>query len=301
MPEGNDDLLRNLSPLVEGAKSLTSWVDKLVARWTPINMEVIRKDPFRMVGRAVIVRQASAIRSTVVLAENGLGHAALPMVRPACDELIWLSYLCSLEEAQRTALLLLLHDNEGARTVMAQQQHLGSRTMRGIGFPKAFVRSMETARKVTEDLLVALGKTLAWPESGSVPPGAAWLASQVSLSKLHAFLYSATSKGVHFSVMECFRSGYNDGTPDGPITVGAPIYTAYRSAFTLMWQCELLIRTLAAVSSTMPEFGGDDLDDGDGYIDAVERVAKYGKVPIVMPSEFNLPDRDHVSSDGGDC
>jgi hypothetical protein len=109
------------------------------------------------------------------------------------------------------------------------------------------------------------------------------------MSDLHGFLYSASSKGVHFSVTEHRRSAYFSPGSGATVTLAAPSYVAYRSGFVLYWLCYLLVRTLAAVGPTLP--GSSDAssdDDDDGLLSIAKRVAAYGKVPIVMPFELNL-------------
>lgn len=64
-----------------------------------------------------------------MLAKADMGHTALPVVRPACDELIWVKYLCSLDEDKCGARLHILNAVESAGLINAQQQYVGTRTM----------------------------------------------------------------------------------------------------------------------------------------------------------------------------
>ena len=104
---------------------------------------------------------------------------------------------------------------------------------------------------------------------------------------MYRFLYAASCKGVHFSTTEHLRSGYSDSMGEGEITIGAPAYVAYRSGFVLSWRCDLLVRTLAEIVTALPEFKVD-VPDEDDFLPIVKRVAAYGRMPIVMPFEYNL-------------
>jgi hypothetical protein len=59
-----------------------------------------------LVARFVLETQCSALQSAVVLANESLGHLALPFVRPAFEERTWMAYLSSLERPTRERLEL---------------------------------------------------------------------------------------------------------------------------------------------------------------------------------------------------
>lgn len=283
-----------MTALVDAAQDLVAWMERLLAAFPPLKVSRVPVEPFALIGRSVLVRQSAALKGALLLAEAGMGQMGLPMVRPACDELIWVKYLCSLEEDERGALLHVINAVESARTVNAQQQHLGNRTMQKIGFPKGFVKTLTRQRVASEAGLKKTGVALGWPQDlHHLPPGAGWLAGQVGLSDLYAFLYSASSKGVHFSVTEHMRSGYFSGEPDAEVHLDAPTYVAYRSGFVVYWLCYLLVKTAAAVAEVLPEFreaqeGQEEEEENDDFLPIIKRVTQYGKVPIVMPFEFNL-------------
>jgi hypothetical protein len=181
--------------------------------------------------------QTTVREFAVTLVDAGVGHACLPMVRPACGELIWVKYLGTLPPGERGALLHSLNSVEGSKLIGAQAAHLGAETMTAVGCPPPFVDALTRRLTEGERLLADAGKTLGWPKS---PPSGWWLAKGVGLADMYRFLYAATCKGLHFSVTEHLRSGYNDSTLEGAITFAAPAYVAYRSGFTVYWRCDLL-------------------------------------------------------------
>ncbi len=278
-------MVRDFPALLDAARDMAAWAERTLGDLKPVTLRRLVRDPFAMIGRSVIVRQTTSLRAAVTLVEAGIGHAGLPMVRPACDELIWVKYLATLSPGERRALLHILNSVEGAELIDAQAAHLGPETMTAVGFPPQYVGAVKRQLTEGERLLADAGKTLGWPKS---PPSAWWLAKQVGLADLYRFLYAATCKGVHFSATEHLRSGYNDSTPDGPITFAAPAYVAYRSGFIVYWLCDLLVHTLAEVVKVIPDFNDATGREEDDFLPVIKRVATYGKVPIVMPFEYNL-------------
>ncbi len=274
---------RDLAALLEAARDMAAWVERTLGELKPVTLRRLVRDPFAMIGRSVVVRQTTSLRAAVMLVDAGIGHAGLPMVRPACDELIWVKYLATLSPGERGAVLLILASVEGAELIGAQAAHLGPEAMSAVGFPPQYVDAVKQQFAEGEGLLADAGRTLRWPKS---PPSAWWLAKEVGLTDLYRFLYAATCKGVHFSVTEHLRSGYNDRTPDGPIAIAAPAYVAYRSGFIIYWLCDLLVHTLTEVLNVTPDL--NDAPQDDNFLPIIKRVAAYGKMPIVMPFEYNL-------------
>lgn len=280
------EVVRDFPALLDAARDMACWVEGTLGYLKPVTLRRLVRDPFVMIGRSVTVRQATSLRAALTLVDAGIGHAALPMVRPACDELIWVKYLATLSAGERGALLHILNSVEGSELIGAQAEHLGPETMTAVGFPPHYVEAVKRQLTEGERLLTDAGKTLGWPKS---PPAVWWLAKQVGLADMYRFLYTATCKGVHFSVTEHLRSGYNDSTPDGPITLAAPAYVAYRSGFIVYWLCDLLVHTLAEVVTVIPDFKDATGPEEDDFLSIIKRVAAYGKMPIVMPFEYNLP------------
>jgi hypothetical protein len=234
-------------------------------------------------------RQISALRGAALLTDNGLGHLTLPLARTACEERIWIEYVFSLAPEPRDMLISLMVRLEGSRIVGAQQQYFGAKLMKRLGFPKPFVTGQAKSRTDAEHRLGTLGKLLDWDAQPGQLPSIGWLASKTGLSQLYEFVYAATSKGVHFSPSEHFRSGWTGAGPDDPVTFLAHPYTEYRGEFGLYWLSVLFIETLA----TLIEHGtlGDTIP-GEAAADEFGAVASairsFGPVPIALAAEFNL-------------
>lgn len=260
-------------------------------------MSDLADDLSGLAARFVLDRQTQALRSAVVLAGHSLGHLALPFVRPACEERIWTAYLYPLQRELRDQVLAQMSMLEATKTVTAQQQFLGLKKMKRLGFPRTFVNEQEKVRKAAEAELARLGQTLGWPPDASPLPSLGWIASQANLDRLYSFLYSASSKGVHFSPYEVLRSGWSeDQGPDAAVTIMAEPYIQYRTDFTLHWLSLLLVDTVMVLAEHGP-LAGIELDDGaeKAFLSAAKKVGSAGRLPIALAAEFNLTGNDHRS------
>jgi hypothetical protein len=282
---------QDLEQLVAGATKLETAIrTHFIPDLPDLKVSELAQNVSQLVAHFILERQTEALRAAVTLARQSLGHLALPMVRPACEERIWAAYLYALDEAPRTRLLLLMSALESSGAVSAQQQFLGTKTMRRLGFPKSFVRELSMTRKSHEAELAVVGQGLGWPEDTRGVPSVGWVASQTKLDSLYSFLYSATSKGVHFSPSEAARSGWSSSLEsDSPVILMAEPYRLYRTAFSLHWLCTLLIETAIVVASHGP-LGESELEDeaSRDVLEAAELIGSAGRVPIVLASEFNL-------------
>jgi len=280
-----------IEEIVVGADSLAAGIRKyFIAKLADVAMSQFHGDLSGHVARFVLERQTEALRSAVVLARGSSGHLALPFVRLACEERIWVSYLFSLEREPRDQLLLLMSMLESGTAIGAQQQFFGANTMKRLGFPKSFVNEQHRLGQRSKAELSRVGRALGWPEPDGRLPSAGWIASQVKLDRLYAYLYSASSKGVHFSPSEALRSGWSSGAAaDSKVTLMAEPYVNYRTAFSVYWLSKLLVETVGEIWESGP-LAGVELDDEaqDLITVAVGRIGSMGQLPIVLASEYNL-------------
>ena len=65
-----------------------------------------------LVRTAVWRRQYDALNATIHLIDHDLGYAAVPLLRPACEELIWICYLKAIphDAAERLVQCLTLYE-----------------------------------------------------------------------------------------------------------------------------------------------------------------------------------------------
>lgn len=277
--------------LIDGADELRAGItEMIIARLRQPRMGDLSNNVPEVVARFVLERQVAGVQAAVTLARASLGHLALPLVRPACDERIWWSYLLSLSDRKRHRLLAQMAMLESTRAVESQQQYLGKKVMKELGFSKSFVNSQAKTRTKLEQEISLLGHELDWPDDIRGFPSVGWVASQSGLGALYQFLYAATSKGVHFSPSEALRSGWAESLePDAEVTIMADAYRAYRTDFSLHWLCWLLLETSITVWTLLaPEAPEVSEDVSQRFQAAADKIGALGQIPIVLAAEFNL-------------
>ena len=280
----DQDLLANVEALCLLAN------EHMIAALPELVLDDARDAPLILASTAAVHRQISALRGAVVLTQDGLGHLTLPLLRTACEERIWLAYLHSLSDDAGDTLVSSMVRLEASRIVGAQQQYFGKKKMKRLGFPKQFVDAQAANRDEAKQNLARLGKSLGWQAEPGDLPSTGWLASKVGLSQLYDFVYSATSKGVHFSPSELFRSGWTASEPNTPVQFLANAYTTYRAEFGLYWLGVLLLETLVDLIEHGPlgERLPDDPDVSAKFGLLASAIRAGGPVPIALASEFNL-------------
>jgi hypothetical protein len=175
--------------LLSGAAKLEAAIVRHIIPLFPvIRVGEVGSKMTRLLAQFFVERQTAALRAAVVLTRESLGHLALPMVRPACEERIWLAYLLTLKPSVRSRLGILISAIESHRAVTAQQQFLGSKTMQDLGFPKRFVKGAPSRRKALESELAETGRALGWPEGTRGLPSTGWVANNVGLQATYDYL-----------------------------------------------------------------------------------------------------------------
>jgi hypothetical protein len=251
------------------------------------------------VEKVCIVRQHEAICAALLLAQHGLGHLAVAYVRPACEEYIWLAYLNSIDPHIADLLVGQLMLVENSRSIDAQRQYLGNERMMEYGWPSSYMRFSAEASTVAKGNIEQIATRLGWPNTKSRqgkgrPPKAKWIAEQTNSASLYDFLYSATSRMLHFSPQEIFRRGWGNPDENATISLDDPSYTRYRLDFALYWLVYLLLHTYQIMKSGMDDEQHEDDEQLDAEAEELGQLirewASYlGEVPIIRPEELNIP------------
>jgi hypothetical protein len=63
--QADADMVRDFSALIEAAKDLTAWVDRTLESLKPVTVRRLVLDPFAVIGRSVVLRQATAIKAAI--------------------------------------------------------------------------------------------------------------------------------------------------------------------------------------------------------------------------------------------
>ena len=140
-----------------------------------------------------------------------------PLLRPSCEELIWISYLASIPAKEAEKLIRCKAVSEVRELHKAQRAADGQGAMKKLGLLRYYKRS-EGSKEAMRAQIRAPGETLAWPadtrKEGRPPkfPSVLWLAKRTRRKDIYDYIYGATSHFVHFSVHGLLRmASYTPG------------------------------------------------------------------------------------------
>ena len=240
-----------------------------------------------LVLRSILVRQYDALDSISHLVVAERGYAAPPLLRPACEEVIWLKYLTMISKEDANSLLICMTRLEIDNSLVAQDNYAGKQITRTLGLDP-YLKGIGKRKKVLRNNLKKLAQKLKWNdhsiESGEVPT-LKWLARKTQQDRVYNYLYHATSRFVHFSSMELLRRTW--GQP-GRISVRSTHFKDYWGAFALYWGLRLLFDVVIDIYDKMDvsilELNTDEL------LAASERIGEHGAIPIITAEELAWPE-----------
>ena len=249
--------------------------------WTP------RDGILPVIRRAVLRRQFESLDVVAQLVAEKRGYAAAPLIRPSCEELIWIKYLNQIDGAAAEELMHCVAAFERVRSLKAQDDFGGRSATKALGLLPALKLS-DHHREICDRRLGDLGVQLGW-EPRTVQsrqlPSVRWLAKRTGQKDVYNFLYHATSRFVHFSATELLRRAW--GRP-GKMSIRSVHFGDYWGAFSLYWGFRLFLDSAIEILGTpgMPKEGVDE----DTFRSAVGRFAEHGQVPIITAEELRWPE-----------
>lgn len=259
--------------------AMTPWIDQAsVLDWNGTQgfLPVIRW--------CILRRQFESLGVAVSLVESRHGYAAVPLLRPACEELLWLRYFNKLPQDSVRALVDRLIESGLARDLEAQAGEVGDEEMAGLGLSSALkgFRSNTPSRLAG---LRTLGRQLKWPSrvvrEGGIP--STWfVAKECGSESLYRFLYHATSRYVHFSAVELARRGW--GYP-GRLEVASDVYEPVWASFSLSWGPRLFGFTLVECLDALRSEDIPELDLGN-LQPILDRIVAVPLIPLVTADEL---------------
>ena len=180
-----------------------------------------------VVFRAILRRQFECLQMICQLVEQN-GFTAAPLLRPACEELIWVKYLISIPTKDAQRLITCFSLDEIYRSLRAQDQFAGRSITETLGLLPYLEQYNSTRASLLQELRT-MGTRLGWPkkaiQNGQLPP-LSWLARATEEQPTYDFIYHATSRFVHFSVHELLRRAW--GNPyEGTVSVTSKYFGDY--------------------------------------------------------------------------
>lgn len=260
--------------------SLSGWVEQSSSiAWTPAH------GALPLVRSSIVKRQYECLTIAADLAEKGQGFAAVGLLRPACEELLWAKYLGSMARADAERLVTLMARIELGDSLKAQEEHAGASAMQHLGLA-GYAKRMASWTQADTRALRELGTKLRWEKrtiEGGKLPSMAFVAKAVGEPKLYKLLYHASSRYVHFSPHELMRRAWGK---TGQMSVSSAHFADYWGSFVLYWGTFLLAGTFAAAAALGDDSELDESIDGDRLLKASEAIGELGPVPIVTAGEL---------------
>ena len=240
--------------------------------------------------RGVLRRQFDCLEAILLLVRANRGYAGVPLLRPACEEWIWVKYLNSMTEEEGEELFRCKAQREVQQALSAQNDYIGSAAMHDLGLDP-YLTASQAQKTKTDASLQALGRKLSWNSSSirdAAFPSVAFVARKAGLEREYRYLYHATSRYVHFSAAELLRRSW--GKP-GEVTILSDNFNQYWSAFALKWGYRIFTQTYLELNEKLTSDGVMDPDlqdaEGEAVVLLMKKIAEYGEVPIITAAELS--------------
>ncbi|WP_131831639.1 DUF5677 domain-containing protein, partial [Pseudofrankia asymbiotica] len=250
-----------------------------------IELEYSTETPLlKIAGKSVFDRQTKTLGSSIILGESGNGQLAASFIRQIYEEKVWLKYLTTVPANLVNKLLKSMALYDAMRGLRAFVEFADLKETIRFGFPLSFLLQGESSLKVAKKDLGELARELGWPKGNKVLPSTDWIAKEVDDYKTYRYLFSASSRAVHFSVGEIFRNSWFDD--DIPLHLG-DIRRTHQYVFALDCLIRMIIETYETAYAIF-ELPLYSAVSEESVMETIGRFGKIGRIPMVIPEEFNL-------------
>ena len=262
-----DDLQKNVQQILD---SMRTFVEK------SCDLSWKLSDGFLvLVLRSILRRQFDSLEVISHLVKEGKGFAAGPLLRPACEELIWMKYLISIPSDAAEELIICIGNDEISKSLRAQDKFAGRSVTKTLGL-LPYLKKIESRNTHIRKKMRVLGKRMNWPKyniQNSQFPRISWLAKKTKQLDTYNFIYHATSRFVHFSVVELSRRAW--GNPyTKSMSIGSTHFRNYWDMASLYWGFTLFLDTAIEFSQFVDVSA--DIDQVK-IMEAAERIGRIGK------------------------
>jgi hypothetical protein len=250
---------------------------------------VYPKNLSALIWRCVIKKSCDTFNTIVELIKSGRSWAALPLLRPMCEDFLYLSYLSTLDIEDADTAVRLWSQREVLEGLAVQER--ADRADAWSPGETLIHDGSESDRREIESRLRSLKEQLGtkgW-KTGKGKPTALEAAESIEDGLfLYRVLYFGTSKHVHFSPHQLMRLvGCEDGVI-GSVRRNR-IFERLDAAFGLSYAANLIVFT----SLTCQQMGLELPDVTLREIDEMaEKLRNFGRVPFVI-----YPEVQHGSLD----
>lgn len=278
-----------LKPVVE---ELISIFEPVIDKASRFEWQIMRDGIVPVVIVGALRRQFDSLRAILVLANGGFEDKGVALLRPACEEYLWLKYMKSLRPEQRECVVRAKSQLEVQDSVTAQREDAGADRMRAMGFPDSFIERTSRNADEAQNEIETLAKALGWPagkRGKRALPSTWYLARITGEESLYKLIFHASSRTVHFTVSELLRLAWGTSSE---IRVSNVMMSSYWREFVLYWGWRLFFFTFVEVGELLDgsPFALPDMDShAESRFGALSiPFSKCGPVPIITPQEMNL-------------
>jgi hypothetical protein len=247
--------------------------------------------------RCVLRRQYDALESIVQSVERGQGHSTVPLLRPACEEFLWIKFLRTIDKESRETIIAAKSQIEAADALENQASSMSGQGMTKLGFRIEFLQRMVATKAHAEQEMKTLGKKLKWNLKRGVFPSVAAIARKVDEERIYNQIYSATSRAVHFNIAELYRRAWGNKEQ---LTISSANMNRYWSHFCLYWGWGLFALSIHEIGDEFNKNGWPiaDFASSEEMEKLIDDWAKVGPVPIIAAEEMNqhLPPGEELFS-----
>jgi hypothetical protein len=226
------------------ARPVGAVVGELVALLTgSVNVSILKAGHFGCILRAALAKSLEFAAAACREPPASEAFFQTATLRGICEDLIVLEFIGKLDAAGRDRVCVLLAREAIAEGLMAQAAFLGQQRP----WQPLLRSDLLGPRDAMEHEIRQISATLGWVGRSSWP--SVWfMAKACSEEALYSYLYSATSKWVHFSPHVLLRMGWGGSKDDlGDHTewhFTTSNFERYYQDFNKIYSCFLLLRLL---------------------------------------------------------
>lgn len=243
--------------------------------------------------RGLLLKQFESLEVISDLVGKNKGSVAGPLLRPMCEEFIWVKYLAGISSSDAENILRLADLEELYDSLTAVDETAGKAAIEELGL-KPHLEQVRKYKDKRRDALNEIAEELGWPKGKRKTPSVHWLAKQVGEEDLYGIVYHAASRFAHFSAAELVRRVWWNKT-DRKLSISSSRCGDRWNRFCLHWGALLFIYTTREILGFQvvredDRATGRDVFDFSSVEDVGKRIEERGMPPIISSRELAWPD-----------